>query len=61
LLDGIDVGALEARYNIAALNSLRRRIDLLVERGLVEWRGDRLRLAPSRISVSNEVFVELMA
>jgi oxygen-independent coproporphyrinogen III oxidase len=61
LLDGINVGALEARYNRAALNSLRRRIDSLVERGLVEWRADRLRLAPSRISVSNEVFVELMA
>lgn len=61
LLDGINVGALEARYNAVALNSLRQRIDSLVERGLVEWRGDRLRLAPSRISVSNEVFVELMA
>jgi oxygen-independent coproporphyrinogen-3 oxidase len=61
LLDGIDVRALEARYNTAALNSLRQRIDSLVERGLVEWRGDRLRLAPSRISVSNEVFVELMS
>jgi putative oxygen-independent coproporphyrinogen III oxidase len=61
LLDGIDVGALEARYNTAALNSLRLRIDSLVERGLVEWHGNRLRLAPSRISVSNEVFVELMA
>jgi oxygen-independent coproporphyrinogen-3 oxidase len=61
LLDGINVGALEARYNTAALNALRQRIDSLVERGLVEWRGDRLRLAPSRISVSNEVFVELMA
>jgi oxygen-independent coproporphyrinogen-3 oxidase len=61
LLDGINVGALEERYNIAALNLLRRRIDSLVDRGLVEWHGDRLRLAPSRISVSNEVFVELMA
>jgi oxygen-independent coproporphyrinogen-3 oxidase len=61
LLDGIDVRALEARYNTAALNSLRQRVDSLVERGLVEWRGDRLRLAPSRISVSNEVFVELMS
>jgi oxygen-independent coproporphyrinogen III oxidase len=61
LLDGINVTALEARYNPAALNSLRQRIDSLVKRGLVEWRGERLRLAPSRISVSNEVFVELMA
>jgi oxygen-independent coproporphyrinogen-3 oxidase len=61
LLDGINVGALEARYNATALKLLRERIDSLVERGLVEWRGDRLRLAPGRISVSNEVFVELMS
>jgi oxygen-independent coproporphyrinogen III oxidase len=61
LLQGIDVAALEARYNTVALNSLRKRIDALVERGLVEWREDRLRLAPSRLSVSNEVFVELMS
>ena len=60
LMEGIDIRMLEARYNSAALNSLRGRIDSLVERGLVEWCGERLRLAPSRISVSNEVFVELM-
>jgi oxygen-independent coproporphyrinogen-3 oxidase len=61
LMDGINVEALEARYNAAALNSLRTRIDALVDRGLVEWRESRLRLAPSRLSVSNEVFVELMS
>lgn len=61
LMEGIDVGALEARYNAAALNSLRARIDALVDRGLVEWSENRLRLAPSRLSVSNEVFVELMS
>jgi oxygen-independent coproporphyrinogen-3 oxidase len=61
LMEGIDVRALEARYNAESLTSLRKRIDALVERGLVEWREDRLRLAPSRLSVSNEVFVELMS
>lgn len=61
LLEGINVGALEARYNAAALKVLRERINSLVERGFVEWDGDRLRLASSRISVSNEVFVELMS
>jgi oxygen-independent coproporphyrinogen-3 oxidase len=61
LMEGIDVGALEARYNAAALKSLRTRIDALVDRGLVEWRENRLRLVPSRLSVSNEVFVELMS
>ena len=61
LMEGINVAALEARYNAAALNSLRARIDALVDRGLVEWRENRLRLAPSRLSVSNEVFLELMS
>ena len=61
LLEGINVAALEARYNTAALKLLRERIDSLVDRGFVEWHGDYLRLAPSRISVSNEVFVELMS
>jgi oxygen-independent coproporphyrinogen-3 oxidase len=57
LLDGIDFSALEARYNI----SLRERVQGLADRGLVEWRGGRLCLAPGRLTVSNEVFVELLA
>jgi oxygen-independent coproporphyrinogen-3 oxidase len=61
LLDGIDVAALEARYNTALWNSVRNRINLLVQRGLVEWRGERLCLAPNRLAISNEVFVELMS
>jgi oxygen-independent coproporphyrinogen III oxidase len=61
LMEGIDVGSLEARYNAESLTSLRERIDALVERGLVEWRENRLRLTPSRLSVSNEVFVELLS
>jgi oxygen-independent coproporphyrinogen-3 oxidase len=61
LLDGIQVSALEARYNTALWNSLCERIARLVERGLVEWRGQHLRLAPNRLTVSNEVFVELMS
>jgi oxygen-independent coproporphyrinogen III oxidase len=61
LMAGIDVRPLEARYNAAVLNSLRARIDALVDRGLVEWRENRLRLAPSRLAVSNEVFVGLMS
>jgi oxygen-independent coproporphyrinogen-3 oxidase len=56
LLEGIDVRALEARYNI----SLRERVQSLADRGLVEWHGERLCLAPGRLTVSNEVFVELL-
>ncbi len=57
LLEGIDVAPIETRYNI----ELRSRIAGLIEQGLVEWQGDRLRLAPGRLAVSNEVFVELMS
>jgi oxygen-independent coproporphyrinogen-3 oxidase len=57
LLDGIDVASIETRYNV----ELRSRIAGLIEQGLVERQGDRLRLAPERLAVSNEVFVELMS
>jgi len=60
LLEGIDVTSLEARYNTTLWNPMRRRIDQLVDRELVERRGNRLRLSQNRLTVSNEVFVELM-
>jgi oxygen-independent coproporphyrinogen-3 oxidase len=55
--EGIRVEELEARYHVP----LTERIGGLLERGLVERREGRIRLAPGRIAVSNEVFVELMA
>lgn len=55
--EGIRVEDLEARYHVP----LTERIRGLLERGLVERREGRIRLAPGRIAVSNEVFVELMA
>ncbi len=60
LLEGIDVSQLEARYNVARWPELQQRIAGLVDQGLMEWHGKRLRLAPARLAVSNEVFVELM-
>jgi oxygen-independent coproporphyrinogen-3 oxidase len=57
LLEGIDVPAIERRYN----TELRDRVAGLVEQGLVEWQGSRLRLAPNRLAISNEVFVELLS
>ena len=39
---------------------LDSRIAPLASAGLIERNGDIVRLAPERISVSNEVFVELM-
>jgi oxygen-independent coproporphyrinogen-3 oxidase len=55
-LDGIDVSRIERDYAV----TLASRFDPLASAGLVERMGDFVRLAPSRLSVSNEVFVELL-
>jgi putative oxygen-independent coproporphyrinogen III oxidase len=54
-LEGIDLDRLEKRYRV----DLRARVEPLRAAGLVEFDGPRLRLAPARLTVSNEVFVEL--
>jgi oxygen-independent coproporphyrinogen-3 oxidase len=55
-LEGIDVGRIERRYGV----SLDSRFARLTSAGLIEREGSQVRLAPGRVSVSNEVFVELM-
>lgn len=55
-LDGIDVGRIEREYGV----SLESRFEPLQSAGLVERDGEIVRLAPARLSISNEVFVELM-
>jgi putative oxygen-independent coproporphyrinogen III oxidase len=55
-LDGIDLDAIENRYRV----SLADRVMPLAAEGLVEFSDGRLRLAPSRLTVSNEVFVRLL-
>ena len=55
-LDGIDLARIERRYDV----NLRERIAPLRRDGLVELEGTQLRLAPDRLTVSNEVFVELL-
>ena len=55
-LDGIDVGRIEREYGVA----LGTRLSPLESAGLVHRNGDVVRLAPARLSISNEVFVELM-
>ncbi len=55
-LDGIDVGRIEREYGVA----LGARFEPLQSAGLVEREGDVVRLAEGKLSVSNEVFVELM-
>jgi oxygen-independent coproporphyrinogen-3 oxidase len=55
-LDGIDVARIEGKYGI----NLAGKFDPLALAGLVKRNGSMVRLAPERLSVSNEVFVELM-
>lgn len=55
-LAGIDLGGIESKYGA----NLQPRVQELVAQGLVEWDGPRLRLAPERLAVSNEVFVHLL-
>jgi oxygen-independent coproporphyrinogen-3 oxidase len=55
-LDGIDLGRIEREYGV----SLAGRFEGLESAGLIRRDGEIVRLAPARLSVSNEVFVELM-
>jgi putative oxygen-independent coproporphyrinogen III oxidase len=55
-LEGVDLGRIEREYGI----SLRERIAPLQDQGFLEMNGAWLRLAPDRLTVSNEVFVELL-
>src|SRR6266581_3950547 len=55
-LDGIDLARIEHEYGV----SLAARFDPLTSAGLVERHGSIVRLVPERLSISNEVFVELM-
>jgi oxygen-independent coproporphyrinogen III oxidase len=55
-LGGIDIARIEARYGVSIAN----KFDPLAAAGLVERSGDIVRLAPKKLSVSNEVFVDLM-
>ena len=62
-LEGIDLDAIEARWNgefSRRETTLREGIKRLEAEGFVETVGSRVRLAPSRLTVSNEVFVELL-
>jgi oxygen-independent coproporphyrinogen III oxidase len=55
-LEGINLAHIEEKYGV----SLEARIAGLREQGLLQMDGSNLRLAPARLTVSNEVFVELL-
>src|SRR5208282_2911579 len=55
-LAGIDLARIERQYHI----DLNEKIGRLATNGMVERDGNVLRLAPTKLSVSNEVLVELL-
>jgi oxygen-independent coproporphyrinogen-3 oxidase len=55
-LAGIDFGRIEKAYGV----SLREHIASLAAAGFIEIEGTRARLAPAKLALANEVFVELM-
>lgn len=63
-LEGIDFARIERDYEAHLpdrLATLRERIDQLRSSGFIEVDGSRLRIAPDRLTVSNEIFVQLLA
>ena len=55
-LAGIDLAAIESRYRV----DVSSRIAKLLDEGLVERDGARIRLNPAKLTISNEAFVELL-
>jgi oxygen-independent coproporphyrinogen-3 oxidase len=55
-LEGIDLARIENEYHA----NLSPRIDALLAQGLIERQGTRVRLAPSKLTIANEVFVALL-
>jgi oxygen-independent coproporphyrinogen III oxidase len=55
-LEGIDLRRIEERYGV----KLQDRIQVLAQQGLIECEGDTIRLAPAKLTVSNEAFVALL-
>jgi oxygen-independent coproporphyrinogen III oxidase len=65
-LEGIDLERIEREYDREPwmhdrLATLRQRIDQLRSDGFMEVDGPRLRIAPARLTVSNEIFVQLLS
>ena len=55
-LVGIDLARIEREYGV----NLTEKANRLASNGVVERRGDVLRLVPAKLSISNEVLVELL-
>jgi oxygen-independent coproporphyrinogen III oxidase len=64
LLEGVDLAPIEREVEpelARRMAKLRERIEHLQSLGFLEREGSRIRLAPDRLTVSNEVFIQLLA
>jgi oxygen-independent coproporphyrinogen-3 oxidase len=59
--EGISAPEFEARFGAPLAKVYRSEIDSLVERGLLEWEADRLRLTQRGRLLGNRVFMEFIA
>jgi len=55
-LSGIDLSRIESQYGVSLGDKIKR----LSASGMIECQGDFVRLSPAKLSVSNEVLVELL-
>lgn len=55
-LSGINLGRIERQYGV----SLSEKVEELASRGMVEKDGEMLRLPAGKLSISNEIIVELL-
>jgi len=63
LLEGVDFGRIESEFEPELprqIAALRERLGRLQSLGFIERDGGRIRLVPDRLTVSNEVFVQLL-
>jgi len=64
LLEGVDLARIEREVGAQVpkrMEAIRESIDRLHSLGFLEVDGTRIRLVPDRLTVSNEVFVQLLA
>jgi oxygen-independent coproporphyrinogen-3 oxidase len=62
-LQGIDLARIGREYGgdlRARVATLQSRVETMCTQGLMEIQGERVRLAPGKLSISNEVLVELL-
>lgn len=56
-LEGIDLARIERKYGVER----SQQVEKLVDSGLLERNGDWIKLAGAKLTISNEVFAELLA